>query len=56
MICFLKLLDEFYYIYRHKQSSQPNITAFLPQTLRASPTPQPVSFGNHKFFKDCESV
>ena len=39
-----------------QQSSQQNFIAFPSQTLSASPTPQPVSFGNHKFFKVCESV
>ena len=39
-----------------QQSSQPNFTALPSQTLSASPHPQPVSFGNHKFFKICESV
>ena len=34
-----------------QQSQQPNFTAFPSQTLSASPTPQPISFGNHKFFK-----
>ena len=32
-------------------SSQPNYTAFPSQTPSTSPTPQPVSFGNQKFFK-----
>ena len=37
-------------------SSQPNFIAFPSQTPAHPPTPQPVSFGNHKFFKVCESV
>ena len=36
-----------------QQSSQPNFRAFPSQTLSASPPPQPVSLGNHKFFKVC---
>ena len=39
-----------------QKSSQPNFIAFPSQTLGASPHPQPVSFGNHKFFEVCESV
>ena len=39
-----------------QQSSQPHFIAFPSQTLRASSHPQPVSFGNHKFFKVHDSV
>ena len=39
-----------------QQSSQPNFVTFPSQTPEPPPTPQPVSFGNHKFFKVCESV
>ena len=34
-------------------SPQQNFIAFPSQTLSASLYPQPVSFGNHKFFKVC---
>ena len=37
-------------------SSQPNWTTFPPQTPSPSLPPQPVSFGNHKLLKVCESV
>ena len=37
-------------------SSQPNFIAFPFQTPRPFSYPQAVSFGNHKFFKVCESV
>ena len=56
------LLLSFYYLMNCimfigvPQSSQPNVTACPSQTLSASPIPQPVSFGNHKFFKVCELV
>ena len=39
-----------------QQSPQPNFIAFPSQTLMYPPTPQPVSFENHKFFKVCESL
>ena len=39
-----------------QQSSKQNFTAFPLQTLSAPPNLQPVSFGNHKFFKVCQSV
>ena len=39
-----------------QQSSQRSFTSFPSQTPSPSPHPQPISFGNHKCFKVCESV
>ena len=39
-----------------QQSSQPSFIAFLSQTPSPSPHPPTCLLGNHKFFKDCESV
>ena len=54
---FFKLLNEFYYIY----SCTTIITTkfyiiSIPNSQRIPPPPQSISFGNHKFFKVCESV
>ena len=52
-----KLLNEFYYIY---SCTTIIMTQFYSISIANSqpipPTPQPVSFGNPKFFKVCESV
>ena len=51
------LLNEFYCKFIVvQQSSQPNFIAFPSKIPSSSPYLQPVSFGNHKFFKVCESV
>ena len=39
-----------------QRSSQPSFIAFPSQTPNPSSHPQPVSFGNHMFFKVWESV
>ena len=56
IFCLFLLLNEFITFIVVQWSSQPNFIAFPSQTPSTSLTPPPVSFGNHKFFKVCESV
>ena len=50
------LRNEFYYIYRCTTVIANKFYSISIPNPQCIPHPQPVSFGNHKFFKVCESV